>query len=393
VQDNQWFHSSCFFESHQVESCDQLQNFEQIKIGDQIMILKLIGPSSMLEDLKFEPEIFSRTLPPLPPKTLSLMKLLSSVEMMSQAFDSEDVDITNKEHFDKLEKILKTIETAIKTEEKTAPALTKLSIEFFITSAILGGPKYELIDSLEKVQIKRETVNALLSIENSYAMMTESESFDMKCSEFYEPLKAYIWAIDKHSKGYELIDEFIKNTSVHGYKIKIIDVYQINRKGGKRRYEEHNNSENRMLLWHGTKLANMVSIIQQGLRIKRSRNGSMFGRGIYFADMASKSANYSKLQAGEVGLLTLSEVALGNMYEPTAPQNQLIELPEGYNSIKGIGRVQPDPTGFYTRKDGCVIPKGKPIGNNPTPLNLNYNEYVVYDPHRINMQYLVMFTT
>jgi hypothetical protein len=46
----------------------------------------------------------------------------------------------------------------------------------------------------------------------------------------------------------------------------------------------------------------------------------MFGKGVYFADMVSKSANYcytSKMNP--VGLLLLCEVALGQMYVASHP--------------------------------------------------------------------------
>ena len=39
----------------------------------------------------------------------------------------------------------------------------------------------------------------------------------------------------------------------------------------------------------------------------------MFGKGIYFADMVSKSANYCHTSQGDpIGLILLGEVALGN---------------------------------------------------------------------------------
>lgn len=44
------------------------------------------------------------------------------------------------------------------------------------------------------------------------------------------------------------------------------------------------------------------------------QTGYMFGKGIYFADMVSKSANYCHTFQGDpVGLILLGEVALGNM--------------------------------------------------------------------------------
>lgn len=44
------------------------------------------------------------------------------------------------------------------------------------------------------------------------------------------------------------------------------------------------------------------------------QTGYMFGKGVYFADMVSKSANYCRTSKGDPkGLMLLCEVALGNM--------------------------------------------------------------------------------
>lgn len=44
------------------------------------------------------------------------------------------------------------------------------------------------------------------------------------------------------------------------------------------------------------------------------QTGYMFGKGIYFADMSSKSANYCcTSRTAPVGLMLLCEVALGDM--------------------------------------------------------------------------------
>ena len=86
-------------------------------------------------------------------------------------------------------------------------------------------------------------------------------------------------------------------------------------------------------MWHGSRLTNWVGILSQGLRIAPPEapvTGYMvciiyenltffcdyelllqFGKGVYFADMCSKSANYcfaSKLK--NEGLLVLSEVSI-----------------------------------------------------------------------------------
>ena len=52
-----------------------------------------------------------------------------------------------------------------------------------------------------------------------------------------------------------------------------------------------------MLLFHGSRISNYAGILGQGLRIAPPEapvTGYMFGKGVYFADMSSKSANYCK---------------------------------------------------------------------------------------------------
>ena len=55
----------------------------------------------------------------------------------------------------------------------------------------------------------------------------------------------------------------------------------------------------------------------QGLRIAPPEapvTGYMFGKGVYFADMVSKSANYCRTSSADnIGLMLLCEVALGDM--------------------------------------------------------------------------------
>jgi len=74
-----------------------------------------------------------------------------------------------------------------------------------------------------------------------------------------------------------------------------------------------------MLLWHGSRLTNFVGILSQGLRIappEAPSTGYMFGKGVYFADMVSKSANYCYASTqNNISCMLLCEVALGNMNE------------------------------------------------------------------------------
>lgn len=59
------------------------------------------------------------------------------------------------------------------------------------------------------------------------------------------------------------------------------------------RFGEHDELENRRLLWHGTNIAVVAAILKSGLRIM-PHSGGRVGRGIYFASENSKSAGYGK---------------------------------------------------------------------------------------------------
>lgn len=107
------------------------------------------------------------------------------------------------------------------------------------------------------------------------------------------------------------------------------------------------NIHNRKLLWHGSRLTNFVGILSQGLRIAPPEapvTGYMFGKGVYFADMSSKSANYCfTSRDSNTGILLLCEVALGNMNEKIHADQYAANLPPNKHSTKGVGKIQPDP--------------------------------------------------
>lgn len=70
----------------------------------------------------------------------------------------------------------------------------------------------------------------------------------------------------------------------------------------------------------------------------------MFGKGVYFADMSSKSANYCfTSRENSTGILLLCEVALGGMNEKLNADYYASNLPPGKLSTKGLGRNAPNP--------------------------------------------------
>ena len=102
---------------------------------------------------------------------------------------------------------------------------------------------------------------------------------------------------------------------------------------------------NKRLLFHGSRLSNFVGILSQGLRIApptAPKTGYMFGKGIYFADCASKSANYiHATERHPFGIMIVCEVALGHIHSVMEDNTDLECAPKGYHSVRGMGKNVP----------------------------------------------------
>ncbi|OTF81933.1 hypothetical protein BLA29_003361 [Euroglyphus maynei] len=264
-----------------------------------------------------------------------------------------------------------------------------------------GMEKPPLIISQNMVAKKNEMLESLLEIELTYEIISNNDNSNKNedlIDYNYRKLKAEILPIDRNDDDFKLIEKYIENThaKTHNfYTLEIINIFRLNREGEAERFSKYKNNSNRMLLWHGSRLTNFVGIISQGLRIAPKEapvSGYMFGKGVYFADSVSKSANYCyTCSDNSIGLLALSEVAIGNSKELVNAE-YIKELPENYQSVKGIGQSHPNPKEMVITKDGVKIPLGKMIQNTKPDnqhLSLLYNEYIVYSEEQINMKYLI----
>lgn len=143
------------------------------------------------------------------------------------------------------------------------------------------------------------------------------------------------------------------------------DLFHIRRADEEQRFRR--DLPNRMLLWHGSRLTNFMGILGQGLRIAPPEapcTGYMFGKGVYFADMVSKSANYCYTSSrSNIGLLVLAEVSLGTMRELRQADYNASQLPPGAHSTKGVGRMIPNEQEAIVLPDGVKVPLGHPVQN------------------------------
>lgn len=254
-----------------------------------------------------------------------------------------------------------------------------------------------LIRTEKELSDKVQLLEALGDIEIAIKLVkTELQSPEHPLDQHYRKLKCALHPLDHESYEFKVISQYLQSTHAptHGdYTMTLLDVFEVEKEGEKEAFRE--DLHNRMLLWHGSRLSNWVGILSHGLRIAPPEapiTGYMFGKGIYFADMSSKSANYCfATRLKDTGLLLLSEVALGQCNELLGANPEAEGLLQGKHSTKGLGKMAPSPACAITL-NGSTVPLGPASDTgilNPEGYTLNYNEFIVYNPNQVRMRYLL----
>jgi len=209
----------------------------------------------------------------------------------------------------------------------------------------------------------------------------------------YIALNIKLDLLPKTSDEYKILTEYAANTSRNS-RHTIKRIYRLQRKGEAESVQKFKYLENHYLLWHGSVISNFLGILSQGLRIAPPHapvSGYSFGKGIYFADMFSKSFSYCKTRHNEPAFMILSEVILGKMHEVCKPE-YMEHPPDGFDSVKALGRQGPDFSQSVVLLNGVRIPTGGIVDHPSTSvrkISLADNEYIVYNPAQVRMRYLV----
>ncbi|XP_062980205.1 poly [ADP-ribose] polymerase 1 [Elgaria multicarinata webbii] len=339
----------------------------------------------------------------LPKPVQDLIKMIFDVESMKKAMVEFEIDLQkmplgklSKRQIQSAYSILNEVQQAV-SDGGTDSQILDLSNRFYtLIPHDFGMKKPPLLNNVDYIKSKVDMLDNLLDIEVAYSLLRsggqdgDKDPIDVN----YEKLKTDIKVVDKNSEEAKIIKQYVKNThaSTHNaYDLKVAEIFKIEREGETQRYKPFQELHNRQLLWHGSRATNFAGILSQGLRIAPPEapvTGYMFGKGIYFADMVSKSANYCHpSQADPIGLILLGEVALGNMYE-LKNASHITKLPKGKHSVKGLGKTAPDPSATVTL-DGVDVPLGNGIPSGVSNTCLLYNEYIVYDLAQVNLKYLL----
>ncbi|KLJ05624.1 hypothetical protein EMPG_09333 [Blastomyces silverae] len=214
--------------------------------------------------------------------------------------------------------------------------------------------------------------------------------------------------LESATTEYKELDDYLVKShgKTHHIRYNLKHVFRVERRGEKQRFEKsafaNLPNSNRRLLWHGSRSTNYGGILSQGLRIAPPEapvTGYMFGKGVYFADISSKSANYCSAHSSDrIGVLMLCDVELGNpMLELVDSDYHAGENAKKQGSLSTLGKGQTVPQGW--KDAGCVSEDLKgvlmpDVSSPPETLDdtdawLQYNEYIVYDVAQIRVKYLL----
>jgi poly [ADP-ribose] polymerase len=219
--------------------------------------------------------------------------------------------------------------------------------------------EYEILNNLES--------SLSLAEDSMHDKIKDEKLFDIDMSVVTDP-KVIDYVKQKYQRNID--------SSHPSSKLKVARVFDLKINSMHTEYEKVEEAiGNKRKLWHGTRVGNLLSILHKGMIIQSENDKTvtarMFGHGLYFSDVSTKSLNYSygiwnKVGAGNENryYALICNVLLGKEY----PADQTFK--GGFYPVKGY--------------DSTVAKKGT--------LNLRNNEMIVYNTNQVSPRYLVEFT-
>lgn len=340
----------------------------------------------------------------LAPPLLELMKMLFNIETYRAAMMEFEINMSemplgklSKMNIHKGFEVLTEIQNILNNSTETDPhvresLIVDASNRFF---TLIPSIHPHVIRDEDDFTAKVKMLEALQDIEIASKLVGFDGEDDESLDEKYKKLQCDIAPLPHDSEDYKLVEKYLLNTHAPTHKdwsLELEEVFALDRAGEADKYApQRDKLNNKMLLWHGSRLTNFVGILSQGLRIappEAPATGYMFGKGVYFADLVSKSAQYCFVDKKDpVGLMLLSEVALGEIHE-LKKATYMEKPPRGKHSTKGLGKTVPLESEFEKWRD-VTVPCGKPVPSSVRSSELLYNEYIVYNTSQVKMQFLV----
>ncbi|KAK3636189.1 hypothetical protein LTR56_014352 [Elasticomyces elasticus] len=271
---------------------------------------------------------------------------------------------------------------------------------------VFGRNRPPIIDNNDILTREVAMLDTLTDMEVANAIMktssdkhTDADSVAQIDKRFEQLNLSECEPLDAKSAEYDALKKYLINTAgkTHNIRYRLQDIFRIQREGEDDRFEQSKYSS--------IKDKNR-GILSQGLRIAPPEapvNGYAFGKGVYLADISTKSANYCvSSSSGNTGLLLLCEAELGNpMYELMGGDSSAQEKSAEAGAIATLGLGRTVPQGWVDAGDvimpelkGVMIPDPDQEPGDQTQhpnAYLQYNEYICYDVAQIRLRYLIRF--
>jgi poly [ADP-ribose] polymerase 2/3/4 len=285
------------------------------------------------------------------------------------------VDSLSQDQIERGRKLLQLVQTQFAAWQHS-PAPAALHLLSGTVQGYYNSIPTQLPSRIDREQIVQDFCKAfdeqedrLNQLEAAIATLTV-QKHDPRASR-YDALGVEISLLPQNDRSYSEIFDLVDRTSVHGYKVRIRDIFTLTLPGDRRAFEQNDRGRSQVArLFHGTAGHNVRHILRTGLICPRSpSNGRMFGHGIYFANKATKSTNYCSVRGRSVPhFLFLADVAIGKSYVAREAMSDLRQAPKGHDSVLGKAG--------HTKAWG-----GK----------LQYDEFIVYHAPQQTIRYLVTF--
>ncbi|CAF0785252.1 unnamed protein product [Brachionus calyciflorus] len=291
--------------------------------------------------------------------------------------------------------------------------ITKLSTEYYelIPQMNFNYEKLRPVSNEKDLEYQTSILNQLIHAQVScrilmgakYSMNnTENTLIQNPFDYVYKSLNCKLELMNENDLETQYILRYAESTRTQNTRIKRILKFK--------RLDDQNTLDkysNRILLWHGTNTENLISIMSRGLVRSPSDsrcNGNRYGKGIYFSDSFSFSAGYSNGVRGSKdgqnfvkNYILLCEVGLGKVKELRTSYEGVDSLPNGYDSVKALGQMEPDPNNQLIMPNGCIMPLGDMVKAEYKPGEYihsrysNESQYVVYDEKQCAVRYILQF--
>lgn len=227
------------------------------------------------------------------------------------------------------------------------------------------------LNNAEILDAKQELLELLSDVEGMVGGFATDDT-----ARRYQEINCEYTLLAKSDSSWKRVNDAVQSQrgSNHNWSCTIENIWRIGVNGQvKKHVPTMKNVGNVKPLFHGSGPQNILGICKHGLLMRPPGvviTGSMFGNGLYFADSASKSEQYSFGRfgggrgRGNTYFMFVADVALGKIKEYYDAQTSLTKPPRGYDSVKGC--------------------KGR---------SLMHNEFIIYDLRQHVLQYLIEFKT